>query len=74
MQFAVSGDFEGARACSRACEAGLRDTGLEQLDGIAGGILEQDLLPANPLNNFVAEMNAMLSEQLDPVGYVGDFK
>jgi len=30
--------------------------------------------PPTPLNNFVAEMNAMLSEQLDPVGYVGDFK
>jgi hypothetical protein len=61
-------------ASSGVCEASFRDAGLEELDGIAGKILEQDLLPANPLNNFVAEMNAMLSEQLDPVGYVGDFK
>ena len=60
-------------ASSGVCEASFRDAGLEELDGIAGRI-EQDLLPANPLNNFVAEMNAMLSEQLDPVGYVGDFK
>jgi hypothetical protein len=69
-----SGDFEGARAYSRICEAGIRDAGLEQLDGIAGGILEQDLLPANPLNNVVAELNAALSEQLDPLGDVVDFK
>jgi hypothetical protein len=55
---------------SRVCEAGLRDGGLEQLNGIAGRILEQDLLSANSLNNFVAETDAALSEQLDSVGDV----
>lgn len=57
---------------SLLCEAGFRDAGLEQLDGISGGILEKDLLPANPVNDFVTEMNTVLSEQPDPVGDVGD--
>jgi hypothetical protein len=60
--------LQGVRACSRVCLASFRDSGLKQLDGITGRILKQNLLSADPHNNVVAEMNPMLSEQLDPIG------
>ena len=64
--------IRGVAASSLLGEAGFWDAGLEQLDGISGGILEKDLLPTHPVNDFVAEMNTVLSEQSDPVGDVGD--
>jgi hypothetical protein len=38
---------------------------LEQLDGVAGGILEQDLLAARPANDVVAEGEARGPQPLD---------
>jgi hypothetical protein len=72
-RFALSGSLRRLIASSAVYESGFRDAGLEQLDGIAGRILQQDLLAANPLNDVVAEMNPSVSEHLYPVGEVGDF-
>src|SRR5437763_76209 len=39
--------------------------GLEQLDRVAGGVLEQDLLPAGTGHDVVAEVHARVAESLD---------
>jgi hypothetical protein len=55
-------------------QAGLWEAGLEELDGIPGGVLDQDLPAANPDDAVVAEVDPFFAQHLHAGAKIGDFK
>jgi hypothetical protein len=54
-------------------KCGLRSSRFEQLDGVAGGVVHQDLLAPDAGDNVIAKVNTRLTEALDGRLDVGDF-
>ena len=46
----------------------------EKFDGVAGGILKQDLLAAPAADDVIAEVRPRIAHALDLAGEVGDFE
>src|SRR5664279_4006590 len=55
-------------------QASLRQGGLEQFDGIAGRVIDEDLSTANAGDDVVAEVHTLLAQRVDCAGKIGDFQ
>ena len=58
----------------RAVELGLGQDRLEQLDGVAGRVVDQDLLAADAGHDVVAEVRARAAERVDERGEIVDLE
>src|SRR6266536_260323 len=67
------GRYPARRRCPRTA-AGSSPGGLEQFDGVAGGVLQQDLRAARPGDDVVAELQAGGTEPVDLRGQVTDLQ